>query len=584
MPFAEIDDRRDILVHDSYSCKELLGKMGAVWDRPSKSWRLVMTVANVEMLLDRIPDLELAADFDKFVQDQIERERKLEAIVQMAKMDDPVGLRVAGLKMQPYNYQKLGVMFAVTNGYGMLLADEMGLGKTLQAITYCEFLRTKGKAEKCLIITPASLKYNWPIEIEKFTDAPYVVIDSKYPDERIAQWLTEDAFFYVANYEIVLEDLFGGREYKIKKTDSPEVRERKERLAQNAAMRQRVLAGVRKRLWDVIVVDEAHGIKNPVSKRTKNIKALNGKFRMALTGTPLDGRLEELHTVMGFVAPGLLGSRTKFLDRYAERDFFGAITGYRNVDQLRALIRPFFLRRLKKDVLKDLPDKVYENRIVSFSAVENRIYKELAEQGHEMTAETEAMVAVLRCRQFCNWPPMIDPKCSSTSKMDSFVEVVVEVVGENGHKALVFTQYKEMLDIIAEKLEQLGFTYLRIDGDTPKQRRAEMQKEFNEGKHIDLMIGTEAMSTGLNFTAADYVINYDDSWAPSLMNQRSDRCHRIGQKNVVTVVSFICRNTVESRVRQVLKQKEDVTKQAVGDNIADFELVGLKATDIVKLL
>jgi SNF2 family DNA or RNA helicase len=168
--------------------------------------------------------------------------------------------------------------------------------------------------------------------------------------------------------------------------------------------------------------------------------------------------------------------------------------------------------------------------------------------------------------------------------MDAFKEVVDEVVLQNGHKALIFSQYKEMLDVIVSELEKMGIKYLRIDGDTPTIQRASMQKQFNDDKAIDVMVGTEAMSTGLNFQSADYVINYDDNWSPSIMAQREDRAHRNGQRNVVTVVNFICQDTIEERIRGVIYAKNRMSSQVLGDETEEYILKRLGPKDLAKLL
>jgi SNF2 family DNA or RNA helicase len=212
------------------------------------------------------------------------------------------------------------------------------------------------------------------------------------------------------------------------------------------------------------------------------------------------------------------------------------------------------------------------------------VYKKLAEQGHEATEDAIAVVAIIRCKQFCNWPAMVDDSCTESSKMDSFKEVVDEVILQNGHKALIFSQYKEMLNIICPELDKMGVKYMRIDGDTEPFDRAAMQKRFNEDSGVDVMIGTEAMSAGLNFQSADYVINYDDNWSPAIMDQRADRCHRAGQRNVVTVVGFICKNTVEERIRGVLYAKSKITAQVLGDETDEMLLRRLGPKDLCRLL
>jgi hypothetical protein len=335
---------------------------------------------------------------------------------------------------------------------------------------------------------------------------------------------------------------------------------------------------------DGVLVSNCHAMKHHSASRTRNVKELKARCKMGLTGTPMDGRLEELHSIMQFIAPGLLMSKVRFFQRYVETDFYGRVTGYKNIGEVSQRIQPFFLRRLKKDVLKDLPDKVYENRIVVLSSEEMKIYKLLAENGHEATEDEMAMVAVIRCKQFCDIPNMVDEDCKKTSKLDAFKEVLEEVVQQNGHKALIFSQYKEVLNFLVPVLDQLGIKYMRIDGDVPPIQRAGMQKKFNEDKSIDVMIGTEAMSTGLNFQAADYVINYDDNWSPAIMAQREDRSHRNGQRNVVTVVSFICRDTVEERIRGVIYAKNRITSQTLGDETEDVILKRLGPKDIARLL
>lgn len=583
MAVLSIDDTGSIIVSECFDDKKTVSDIGGVWDSIERVWRVIFTIYNLNHLLSNLENVEVQGNIEKKVSEQEEKEAKLERLRELSKEDAPIRFMVPGLKGSPYNYQRFGIMYAVTNGAGVLIADEMGLGKTLQAIATALFLKSRGQVKKALCVTPASLKFNWPLEIEKFTDEKYVIIDGS-PADRIAQWLRDDAFFYVVNYELLLEDLFGGRNYDIKPTDSEKTKARKMKLAAGAEQRQRILGPIRRRMWDFVVIDEGHCIRNHGSKRTQNIKSLRAKYRMALTGTPMDGRLEELHSLMGFVAPGLLGSKTRFFQRHIETDWWGKITGYKRMDEVKQRIRPFFLRRLKRDVLKDLPDKIYENRPVVLSEKEMAIYEKLAERGHEATEDSEAIVTLIRCKQFCNYPRMVDADCEETSKMDALREVLDEVVVQNGNKAILFSQYKVMVDILVSVLEKMGLKYLRIDGDTPKLARASMQAEFRDNKSIDMMIGTDAMSTGLNLQAASYVINYDDFWSPSIMNQREDRAHRIGQKEVVTVVNFICKDTIEERIRGVLYEKNKVTSQMLGDETEEMVLQRLGPRDMAKLL
>lgn len=583
MPHISVDSENSIVVDDCYDQRKVVSDIGGHWDAIEKVWRVTFTIYNLNFLLNNMEDLSVAPDLEEHVEARREKEAQLDRLHQMSKQDVPIRLRVPGLNASPYNYQRYGIMFTILNGYGVLLADEMGLGKTLQAIATAVTLKSKGLAEHALIITPASLKYNWPIEIEKFTYEKYVVIDGS-PDERISQWLRQDVFFYVVNYELVLEDLFGGKDYEPKPNDKPATKARKAKLKAKADKRARILSPIRRRMWDFVAIDEAQAIKNHGSKRTRCAKRLRSAFRMALTGTPVDGRLEELHSIMDWVAPGLLGSKTRFFQRHVETDFWGKVTGYKRMSEITERIQPFYIRRLKREVLADLPDKIYQNRMVVLSPQEQKIYDSLAEGGHEATEDSEAVVALIRCKQFCNYPQMVDDTCKKTSKLDELREVLEEVVVLNGNKAILFSQYKEMLNVLVTVLDDLGISYLRIDGDTPKKDRAEMQAMFRDDDSVDMMVGTDAMSTGLNLQAATYVVNYDDFWSPSIMAQREDRAHRIGQKETVTVVNFICRNTIEERIRAVLYSKSKVTSQVLGDNTEDAVLKRLGPQDMAKLL
>ncbi len=591
MSFISINDEGMLIVNCPFESRETVKAAGGRWDPILHRWTLALAPASLEYLLDHLPDPSVSPEVETRLREQDERDRKLRKLRAMSKVDHQVRLKVPGMKspvlpdgtiLTPYNYQKLGVMFSLANGEGVLCADEMGLGKTLQAIALSLCLKAKGQAEHVLIVTPASLKFNWPLELVKWTDLPFVVIDGD-ADTRIAQWLRQDVFYHVVNYEILLEDLFGGREMKPKKGETAAAKIERERRMDKAKVRARVLRSLKERKWDLIIVDEAHALKNPTSKRAKNVKELRARMRMALTGTPLDGRLEELHSVMEFVRPGLLESRSRFMQRHAETDFWGRVIRYRRVGEVRDKISPYFIRRLKTDVLKDLPDKIYENIVVTMSDEEIAVYKNLASRGHAATEDVEAMVAVIRCKQYCDAPELIG-ETQKSSKLEALRDVLQEVVVENGHKVLVFSQYAQAVKILMKLFEEMGLKYLCVWGDTPKPERASYQQKFNEDKSIDIMVGTEAMSTGLNFTAADYVINYDDNWAPAYMSQREDRAHRIGQKKVVTVVNFICKGTIEERIREVLYQKGQVSAQALGDEIEEAVLRRLGPQEMAKLL
>jgi len=575
-------DKGLIKFHDVYKVRRKIQEVGGVFRADESVWVLAFTIENLEFVIDEIPNLFVPDGIDELVINQQKKERKLTELKKAAKDNIEIRLKIPGLKAILYPYQKMGVMYSLVSGSGMLIADEMGLGKSFQALALALMLKHQGRAKSALLVTPASLKFNWPLEIEKFTDEKYVVIDGT-PEQRIAQWLRKDVFFYVVNYELLLEDLFGGKEPKEKDDETSEQRVRREKRQSKIAKRERILSPLRDKVWDFISVDEIHNIKNPGSKRSKNIKSLKGDFRIGLSGTPLDGKLEELHSVMEFIMPGLLGSRTRFLQKHAVTNWSGDVVSYKNINEVSEKIAPFFIRRLKKNVLKDLPDKIYENRIIELSPAERKIYNDIKKKRHEITEDAEAMVLTIRCKQFLDSPELIEEEGES-SKLESFKEVIQEVVIENMHKVIIFSQYKKMTDILVRVLEEMGLKCLYIHGEVPKAKRAQMQEQFNTDDSIDCIIGTEAMSTGLNFIGGDIVINYDDNWAPAIMRQREDRAHRIGQKNTVTVINFICRDTIEERIRERLYEKEIVSNEVLGDGLDEYVLKRLGPKDILGLL
>ena len=259
-----------LVVECDYDQRNRVKEIGGRWDGIQKAWVVAFTLSNLEYLMDNLdcPSLDPNVEIRLLAQEQ--KEARLSKLFEMSKQDISVRLHVPGLKehCRLYNYQKLGVVYALTNGEGVLIADEMGLGKSLQAIAASLIRKFKGEAKNCLVIVPASLKYNWPLEIEKFTDEKFAIIDGS-PSERIAQWLRTDVFFHIVNYELVLEDLFGGKEFKIKEDDDEAAIIRKQATMAKAQSRKKILSGVRQKTWDIIVIDEAHAIKTHHSRRDR---------------------------------------------------------------------------------------------------------------------------------------------------------------------------------------------------------------------------------------------------------------------------------------------------------------------------
>lgn len=571
-----IDLRDDgmIGIRCDFGEKDLVKAMGASWDPLVRCWTIGFSIDNVNALMKSLRECQIgerakaAYDAEKAI------EKNVNAIKALCKKDEPYCLRVPGLNATLFNYQKLAVAHCIQGFPGFLLAAEMGTGKTVMAISMALLRKARGEIKNCLIITPAAVKWNWDIEIKKFTNESVAIIDGKEED-RIKLWLDETPFFKVVNYEILCLDLFGGRTTRISEKDSAETIVKKRASKAKLDHKKEVLSEIRKKGFDMVIADEVHYIKNHTSNRTSAVKSLPAKYRVGLTGTPVDGKLEEIHSIVEWLKPGVFPRLSKFLDRYATRDIFGRVRSYRHVDEVHRKIDTIVLRQRKKDILKDLPDKVYKDIFVELSNKERSIYEAIRDGNHpcmdsvndpECLIEDDAknMVAAIHCAQLCDHPSLVGEKDVDSSKFKILVELLEAVIRENGHKVVLFSRFKKMTDILCERLGELGYNYLYICGETSSKDRAEYQEVFAKDETIHMCIGTEAMSTGLNLVAADYVINYDDSWQPSIMLQREDRCHRVTTKGSVTVVNLICKDTVEERVKMALKRK-----QSVADKVLD---------------
>ena len=323
--------------------------------------------------------------------------------------------------------------------------------------------------------------------------------------------------------------------------------------------------------WDMIIVDEIHMLKCWSSQRSKEIKKLKirpGGLRIGTSGTPIDGRLEHLHSIFEFLVPGLFECKTRFLDRHAMRDYWGNIVGYRDVNDVKDTIYPHFIRRLKKDVVKELPEKIFKTEYVEFTPDERKVYKSLIKCEHEITEESQAAVVVIRARQFCDSPGLLDLQPEFGSKFERATELIQEAI-ENGEKLLVFTMFEKMVQKLLRAFNEKKWRCLSITGATSAKERPAIARRFNEDPEVDVCVMDEAGSTGLNFQEASYVFHYDDNWAPAIMKQRTDRAHRLTTKHVVTVVNFVCKDTIEDRVRELLMSKDRVSAEALGDNLND---------------
>ncbi len=424
-------------------------------------------------------------------------------------------------------YQQLGVdwiLWLRSIGMGGVLADDMGLGKTVQALVA---LRIVGG--KSLVVVPTSVVRNWAAEAEKFTPTLKVCV---YHGPKRA--LDPSADLVVTTYAILRLDL--------------------ERL--------------RAVEWSTVVLDEAQAIKNPDSQAAQAARALPATQRLAVTGTPVENRLEELWSAFHFVSPGLLGGRREFRDRFSNP----IEAGDRRAQQaLRRRIRPFVLRRLKGEVAKDLPPRTDVVLRCALSDEERTIYegvKALARADVAKLLEKQGMMQVLevllRMRQAaCHTGLLPGRTAASSAKLDLLLDTLDEVLAE-GHKALVFSQWTSMLDLVEPALRARGVKWARLDGSTVDRAGVVSRFSADDGPPV-FLLSLKAGGTGLNLTAADYVFHLDPWWNPAVEDQATDRAHRIGQDRPVVSCRLIAEDTVEERILLLQDQKRGLARAALDE-------------------
>lgn len=432
-----------------------------------------------------------------------------------------------GLNAQLRSYQQIGYQWLRTlegYGFGGILADEMGLGKTLQMIVFLATVPQKTAGTPSLVVCPASLIYNWGDELQKFApQLRYRLILGNAAERERLRAAGAECDVWITSYELVRQDI----------------------------------EAYAKLQFYCCVLDEAQHIKNAATLASKAVKRLSCRQRFVLTGTPIENRLSELWNLFDFLMPGYLYTNHAFREKLEK-----PILKSKNPDavsQLRRLVQPFLLRRLKKDVLKELPPKEEHVRKISLSEEERKLYyacvqAAVADLGDEQ-GKLQILAALTRLRQVCCDPRLCFENYEGpTSKLDACVELC-EAMLENGHQILLFSQFTSMLDRLRERLDALHISNFTLQGSTSKEQRAAMVKSFNAGGASVFLISLKAGGTGLNLTAADIVIHYDPWWNQAAQDQATDRAHRIGQQAHVQVYKLIAKDTIEEKIMELQNKK-----------------------------
>ncbi|MEG1257011.1 DEAD/DEAH box helicase [Clostridium sp.] len=461
-------------------------------------------------------------------------------------------------------YQETGYKWFKTLascGFGGILGDEMGLGKTLQAITYITSQKEEGRLkDKALIICPTSLVYNWVMEFEKFSKDLKVIAISGTKGEREALMdSVEEYDVIVTSYALIRRDI----EYYEKKS------------------------------FDLCIIDEAQYIKNPTSINAQSVKEVKAKVKFAMTGTPIENSLTELWSIFDFIMPGYLKTHGKF-----NKTFEVPIVKEKSEESLKELlklIRPFILRRFKKDVALELPPKIEHKIIVDMTTEQKKLYysyvdsykdemkKEIKEKGFNKS-RMKILSLITRLRQICCDPAsFIENYEGDSGKYIALYDILEESL-ENNHKVLLFSQFTTILGSIREKLRKKGIKTMYLDGSVPSKERMNLVNEFNNGEPMVFLISLKAGGTGLNLTSADMVIHFDPWWNPAVEDQAVDRAHRIGQKNTVEVIKLIAKGTIEEKIYNIQEKKKEIIEKVLdGEEHTDLTLSSMNEKELEDL-
>lgn len=435
-------------------------------------------------------------------------------------------------------------------GFGGILADDMGLGKTLEVIA---FVMSEKREKPVIVVTPSALTYNWKNEIEKFAPNAAALIIDGTKDERTELLKSINSYdFVITSYPLLRRDIdmYAGLEFSY------------------------------------MFIDESQHIKNPDTMNAKAVKKINAGRKFALSGTPVENRLTELWSVFDFVMKGYLSSRKNFSKRYDKLD---TENDSEKLAQLQQKIRPFVMRRMKKDVLAELPEKIENVVYADFVPEQKKMYEAfLAVAKKKVTAlldnsgnSMQILTLLLRLRQICCHPALFDENYKKDSGKLILLEDIINSATSQGHRILVFSQFTSMLEIIRKRLKENGYDCFFIDGKTPADKRTQYAERFNSGEKQVFLISLKAGGTGLNLTGADTVIHYDPWWNPAVTQQASDRAYRIGQTKAVRVIQLAVRGTIEEQILKLQEKKKNLADSVIKKNTKT--VAGLTKEEILSL-
>lgn len=468
-----------------------------------------------------------ATDFIIAIRDNHARQKQVNRLARRTTYFDQL------LKTKLYPFQKEGILFAVRAGRS-LIADDMGLGKTIQAIGAAEVFQKEFGASTILIICPTSLKYQWQAEIKRFSGQEAVVLEGNA--------LTRHPIYHsqpgyvITNYNVISADL----------------------------------AAINQTEFDLVILDEAQRIKNWQTKTAQAVKKIVSKYAIVLTGTPIENKLEELYSIIQFIDPFKLGPLYKFLDNHEIRSEAGKVVGYRDLNQIQKLLKDTVIRRTKRTVLKQLPDRTDKQILVplteeqaviheEYAVIVSRLVSKWKQFGFLDEKDRQRLLIALNCmRMVADSTYILDQTTRFDTKIEELMSILDTALATQGNKVVVFSQWQRMTRLVEQELIDRQVTFVHLHGGVPSNQRKGLLDDFQNNATCVVFLSTDAGGVGLNLQSASTVINLDLPWNPAVLEQRIGRVHRHGQKHGVNVINLISKDSIEQRMLDVLKFKSSL--------------------------
>ena len=484
------------------------------------------------------------SDTEEFIQEVRESQQRTRLFDRLVE-EQGIDLVCEGLLKEPlFPYQKEGVVFAARTGR-CLLADEMGLGKTVQALATVELMMKHWNVNRVLIICPNSLKHQWDREIEKFTHRSVTVIEGTQP-ERERQYQLQSCFLIV-NYDLVPRDL------------------------------------AQLQLWnaDFIILDEAQRIRNWETQTAQAVKKIHASHCLVMTGTPLQNRLEDLVSIVQYIDRHRLGPIYRILHEHQTYDEQGKVNGYQHLDRIGKTLQPIFLRRTKKEVLDQLPERSVTELRLPLTSLQREIHEEQRQllarliaswsrNGHlTRTQQNLIFASMQKMRMVCNSSYLVDSTTNESVKPIELIHLLEELLEDSTMKVVIFSEWVRMIKLIQPQLEERNWKTLFLHGGVKNKQRKKLIEEFQNDPEQRIFLSTDSGGLGLNLQVASVVINLDLPWNPAVLEQRIARVHRLGQSKPVQVFNFISDGSFESSLLGML-----ATKRKLSKSILDFQESG----------